>query len=212
MITKYSQYTNDFFNKLGVSFEKGKKILDVGCGDGTDAQVFIKSYGLDFYGVDIYESSNIKKRKLKFKIGTIHKIPHKSESFDYVYTHDVFHHIEERKQSDSSILLGLKELRRVCKKKGFIVIVEANRFNPLFYPHMVLMKKHNHLTQSKFKRFVGQEFRKDNINFKFFEAHLYPARLLPLFKLYEYFLEKLSLTWFLAYNIAIIQKAYSSSV
>lgn len=206
MITKYSQYKNDFFNKLGVDFEKGKKILDVGCGDGSDAQIFIESYGLDFYGIDIYKNPKIKKNKLNFKIGTIHKIPYKSESFDYVYTHDVLHHIEEQVQSDNTILLGFKELRKVCKKRGFIVIVEANRFNPLFYPHMVLMKKHNHLTQSKFKRLVKQEFLKDNIRFKFFEAHLYPSKFICIFKLYEYLLEKISPNWFLAYNAAIIQK------
>lgn len=38
---KYGQYKNDIFNKLGFSFEKGKKILDVGCGDGSDGKIFI---------------------------------------------------------------------------------------------------------------------------------------------------------------------------
>ncbi|MFH1833017.1 MAG: class I SAM-dependent methyltransferase [Candidatus Levyibacteriota bacterium] len=206
MITKYNQYRNDFFNKLRVDFEKGKKILDVGCGDGSDAQVFRKSYGLDFYGIDIYKNPNIKKNKLNFKIGTIHKIPYKSECFDYVYAHDVLHHIEEKNLSDNSILLGLKELRRVCKKNGCIVIVEANRYNPLFYPHMVLMKKHNHLTKSRFKRLVKEEFKKDNILFKFFEAHLYPAKLIYIFKIYEYFAEKIFPKWPLAYNCAVIIK------
>lgn len=206
MITKYSQYKNDFFNKLGVDFKKGKKILDVGCGNGTEAQVFIKSYGLDFYGVDIYKNPNIKKNKLNFEIGTIHKIPYKSEGFDYVYAHDVLHHIDEKNPSDRSVLLGLKELRRVCKKNGYIVIIEANRYNPLFYPHMVLMKKHNHLTQSKFKRLVNEEFEKDNVYFKFFEVHSYPSKFLYFFKVYECIAEKIFPKRFLAYNCVVIQK------
>lgn len=206
MITKYNQYKNDFFNKLNFPFKKGNKILDVGCGEGTDAKVFTEVYGLNFYGIDIYESLEIKKHKYNFKIGGIHKIPYESECFDYVYTHDVLHHVDEKTQSDNSILSGLKELRRVCKKNGFIIIVEANRFNPLFYPHMVLMKKHNHFNQSKFKKMIKKEFLNDNINFKYFEAHLYPSKLLILFKIYEFVMEKILPSKFSAYNVAIIQK------
>ena len=40
-ISQYGQYKDDFFNKLDFNFEKGKKILDVGCGDGSDAKIFI---------------------------------------------------------------------------------------------------------------------------------------------------------------------------
>ena len=207
MITQYSQYKNDLFNKLGIDFKKGKKILDVGCGPGTDAEIFVKSYGLNFYGVDLFKHENITKNKFHFRIGGIHKIPYKLESFEYVFTHDVLHHVDEENPSDNSIVAGLKELRRVCKKNGYIIILEANRYNPLFYPHMVLMKGHNHLIQSKFKKLVQQEFAKDIICFNSFEAHSYPSSLLKIFKIYEFIAEHCFPKQILAYNVARIKKS-----
>lgn len=206
MIAAYNQYKNDFFNKLSFNFEKGKKILDVGCGEGTDAKIFINDYRLDYYGIDVYEDENVKKQKINFKIGSILEIPFGDNSFDYVFTHDVFHHIDEEGQSRNKHIKGLNELRRVCKNKGQIIIVEGNRYNPLFYPHMVKMKKHNHFVQSYFIKIVREAFKKDDICFKFFEAHLYPSRLIFLFKIYEYLMEHLSPKRFLAYNAAIVRK------
>ena len=205
MVTAYNQYKNDFFNKLGVNFEKGKKLLDVGCGPGTDALIFIKEYKLKFYGTDVYEDENIKKLKLNFKLGGIYNIPFENSQFDYVFVHDVLHHID-RANSRSKHLEGLRELRRVCKKGGAVIIVEGNRYNPLFYPHMVKMEGHEHFKQSYFKNIVKEVFSNDSVAFKFFEAHLYPKSLLSLFKIYEFFMEHFVPKQFIAYNAAIIQK------
>lgn len=201
------QYKNDFFRKLGFPFKKNKRILDVGCGDGTDGEIFVKRFGLLFYGTDIYEDENIKKLRLTFKKGSIYKIPYGNNIFDYVFSHDVFHHLDEPKQREEKITSGLKELRRVCKKGGYIIVVEGNRYNPLFFPHMVVLRGHNHFTQKKFRFFIESVFKADKIQFKFFEAHLYPQALLPLFKIYEYVMERFSPRKFLSYNAAIIQKA-----
>ena len=201
------QYKNDFFNKLEFSFKKGKKILDVGCGPATDAQIFIKRYGLRFYGTDVYEDKNIRKQKLHFKRGSILSIPFKNNNFDYVFVHDVLHHIDEPKHRKEKHVLALKELYRVCKKNGYIVIIEGNRYNPLFYPHMVKIRKHEHLRQSYFKSIIKRTFKNDTIVFKFFEAHFYPQPLLLFFKVYEFLMEHISPKQFLAYNAAIIKKA-----
>ncbi len=207
MIVKYSQYKNDFFNKLNFPFKKNKNILDVGCGPGTDAEIFIETYKLDFYGTDIYEDEQIKKLKVPFRKGSIYKIPYESDSFDYVFVHDVLHHIDEPAHRRNKMLQGLVELRRVCKKNGSIIIVEGNRYNPLFYPHMVKMRKHEHLRQSYFKSIIKESFSKDTIEFKFFEAHLYPKSTLWFWKIYEYIMEHFIPKQFLGYNAAIITKS-----
>ena len=204
-VSGFGQYNDDFFNKLNFNLEKGKTILDVGCGPGTDAEIFIKAYGLKVYGIDIYEDENIKNLKLNFKKGTIYKIPYKDSFFDYVFCHDVIHHIDEFRKKKNYIK-GLRELRRVCKKGGFIIIVEGNRYNPLFYPHMVKIRGHEHLAQGVFKRVVKEVFARDYVKFKFFEAHAYPFMLL-LFKIYEALMENFFPKRFLAYNAAIIKKA-----
>ena len=206
MVKGYLQYKDDFFNKLSFPFKKGKKILDVGCGDGTDAEVFVNEYKLDFVGTDIYLDENLKRLGYVFKKGSIDKLPLKDDIFDYVYVHDVLHHIDEHGNSARKITEALSELRRVCKRKGEIVIIEGNRYNPLFYPHMVKMKGHNHLSQSFFITVIISYFNKDTVQFKFFEAHSYPSHALFFFKLYEYIMEHISPKKFLAYNVAIIQK------
>lgn len=200
------QYKDDIFDKLGFDFVKGKRLLDVGCGDGSDAKIFIEQYGLETCGIDIYKHRNIKNVEgLEFKKAAIFKIPYEDSYFEYVFLHDVLHHIDEPKQRFIKHIQGLKEIKRVCKKNGTIIILEANRYNPLSYPHMVLIKGHNHFKQNYFKKLIYEVFDK-NIEFKHFEAHLYPKKLLKFFKVYEKIMEKFSfLKPFLAYNAAIIR-------
>lgn len=203
---KYGQYKNDVFNKMAIGFEQGKSLLDVGCGDGTDDEIFIHELGLDVYGIDIYQDENIKNIKgLKFKKAGIFQIPFEDNTFDYVFLHDVLHHIDEKEQNYQKHISGLLELKRVCKTGGQVVILEGNRYNPLFYPHMVLMKKHNHFKQRYFQKIIKQVF--EDVNFRFFEAHFYPKKLLPFFKIYERVIEKTpALKKFLAYNLAVIKR------
>lgn len=182
-------------------------LLDVGCGEGTDAEIFIREFGLRWRGVDVYRHDNMKKFGSRFMIGSIFALPYKTGTFDYVFTHDVLHHIDEPQQREMKHSQGLKELRRVCKPGGTIIIVEGNRYNPLFYPHMVLLAGHDHFVQSYFIRLMQHIFAQDMISYRFFEAHVYPRQFLPLFKIYERVMEHLMPKAFIAYNAAIIEKA-----
>lgn len=203
---KYGQYKNDIFNKMAYDFKSGKKLLDVGCGDGSDAKIFINEFNLDTFGIDVFEHENIKKTEnLKFKKAGIYKIPFEDNEFDYIFLHDVLHHIDEKNQDYHNHIKGLQELKRVCKKDGQIIILEANRYNLLFYPHMVLMKGHNHFTQKYFQKIIKDIFEK-NADFKTFESHLYPKKLLKFFKVFELISEKIPfLKSFRSYNLAIIK-------
>lgn len=204
-LSKYGQYKNDIFTKLNFNFTSRKKLLDVGCGDGSDSIIFIKEYKLNTHSIDIYKHANINKIKgIKFKKAGIYNIPYADSTFDYVFLHDVLHHIDEKKQSIKKHLKALNELKRVCKKGGYIIIVEGNRFNPLFYPHMVLMLGHNHFSQGYFKKIVSTVFPK--AIFKFFEAHYYPHRFVSIWKIYEMIMETFMPSLFLAYNVSIIKK------
>jgi len=204
-LKKYGQYKNDIFNKLDFPFKKGKNILDVGCGDFSDARIFYEYFGLEVYGIDIYEHDNKDNSLfLEFRKANIFEIPYPDNYFDYVFIHDVLHHIDEKNQEFEKHITGIRELKRVVKKDGTIIVIEGNRFNPLFYPHMVIMRRHNHWRQKYFKKVISCVFSK--VDFKYFESHLYPKKCFKFWKIYEFIMEKISPNKFLAYNVAIIRK------
>lgn len=202
-LSKYGQYKRDIFKKMGVDFERGKKILDVGCGDCTDAEIFIKEFALETYGIDIYEHKNAAElENFKFKKGGIFNIPFENGIFDYVFLHDVLHHIDEENQDCEKHKQALRELGRVCKEGGKIIILEANRYNPIFYPHMVKMEGHNHWKQLYFKKIISEIF--NDVEFRYFESHFYPWGL-KFWRIYEFFMENIFPKNFLSYNLAIIK-------
>jgi ubiquinone/menaquinone biosynthesis C-methylase UbiE len=206
-LNQYGQYKNDIFTKLNFNFEESKSLLDVGCGDGSDAIIFQKEYGLKVSGIDVYKHENINSIKgIEFKEAGIYNIPYKDNSFDYIFLHDVLHHIDEENQSYEKHIQGLKELLRVVKKGGQIIIVEGNRYNPLFYPHMVKMHHHEHFSQKYFKKIINDSYKDNNIKFKFFEAHFYPQKFLWFWKVYEWIMEHVIPKSIISYNVSIITK------
>lgn len=207
-LLKHGQYKNDIFNKLNFYFEPGKTILDVGCGDGSDAKIFQDEFGLKVSAIDIYKHNNIADIDIVFKKASIYSIPFENNSFDYIFLHDVLHHIDEDNQSSINHIRGLVELDRVLKIGGSIIILEGNRYNPLFYPHMVLLRRHNHWTQKYFLKTINTVFSNidHKIKFNFFEAHHYPQRFIWFFRPYEIIMEKYISNAYSAYNVALINK------
>lgn len=197
-------YRQTVFAKLNIPFRKHATVLDVGCGDGEDADFMRKRFGLRVSACDVYKNANIEKKSfISFKIGSIYKLPYKDKSFDYIYCKDILHHIDEPRQRLQKHLRGLRELRRVCKPSGTIIIVEANRYNPIFYPHLVLPGGHNHFTQPYFHQLIFSAFPGAETDFRYFEAHAYPF-LFPVFRMYEFIMNVVIPKRFIAYNAAII--------
>ena len=207
-ISGYGQYKRDVFRKLNVEFVAGKSILDIGCGDGTDAEIFIREFGLRTSAIDVYEHPRIQTiENLDFKIANILNLPFESGLFDYVFLHDVLHHVDEEEQSRERHLAGLREVKRVVAKTGTVVIVEANRYNPISYFHMVKRHGHDHWKQSYFFQVVQDVFQ--GVRFRTFEAHAYPWGY-PMWRVYEYFMEQMAPSALRSYNVAIISPNESS--
>lgn len=94
---------------------KGNKILDVGCGTGKNLEAFSK-FGVVF-GIDNSSDaiSFCKKRGFKDVVKkSIEKMPYKPGSFDAITALDVLEHVD-----DSRVL---KEIRRILKKDGVLII------------------------------------------------------------------------------------------
>ncbi len=198
-------FFRDLYERLGLSrLFLNKKILDVGCGFGTGTIIFSEFAKL-VIGVDIIEYNEwelFKSNKIKFRKASSTMLPFDDNSFDGVYLKDLLHHI---KGADKT----LREIKRVTKNNGIIVIVEANRYNPVFYPYVTKIKGHDHFTQKEFKNLIEENFS----DRKFIYLEAYPPFRFPL-KFYKYILkiEKLVnkiefLKPIFCYNVAIIKNS-----
>lgn len=108
------------------------KILDAGCGTGRNIE-YLSKYGT-VYGVDFSEDALdfCKKKGLNnFNLGKIEDLPYKDNYFDLVTCFGVLYH-----QGIKDDLKAVKELSRVCKPRGYVLITTpAGEFltKKLFY-------------------------------------------------------------------------------
>jgi ubiquinone/menaquinone biosynthesis C-methylase UbiE len=99
----------------------GKKVLDVGCGNGATCFALLNLGASSVYGIDFGEDSiihaNQKKAKIPgagkadFRIGNAYQLPFGDAEFDFVVSKGVFHHLNDEEKA-------LKEVFRVLKPGG----------------------------------------------------------------------------------------------
>ena len=101
---------------------KGKKVLDVGCGNGRHS-FFLSQLGFDVYGCEvdgvIAEKLNIKFSTNNFFASYVDCIDSDDESYDYVVGANSIYYLDNE---DSTIKSNLSELERVLTKRGCMVI------------------------------------------------------------------------------------------
>lgn len=193
------QYHEDLIRKMDLKLESGCVLLDVGCG-GKFSECLTKEYQLRTKCIDVAINknwANNTNKNIQFKEGSIYELPFENNTFDYLFLKDILHHIDESKHDLEQFKNAFNELKRVCKPNGRIIILEANRYNPLFYPHMVLLEGHDHLRYNKIIAIL--KYNVNNYTLKSFEAHVYPKFLLPIFSLYETIMENIIDPKFQAY-------------
>ena len=107
----------NFFFKLLYKYieNKNNKILDIGSGAGIilkELNRYGKAIGMDFSRKAV---ELCKLRGLDCIYGNANNIPFKDESFDIVSAFGVIEHVDNDKEV-------LREIVRVCKRNGFIII------------------------------------------------------------------------------------------
>ena len=105
---------------------KPDKLLDAGCGKGYTGESIYKLckqyYGLDFSSSAI-KIAKSRVPKGKFWEGSLRKLPFKDKFFDLIVCSEVLEHIPLYNEA-------IKEISRVIKKGGTILITTPNRINP----------------------------------------------------------------------------------
>ena len=102
----------------------GKRVLEIGLGQGADAEQIVKRGGI-YSGVDLTEES-AKRVKMRFSLhglpydeigqASALNLPFDGDSFDIVFSHGVLHHIPD-------IVKAQAEIHRVLKRNGKLVVM-----------------------------------------------------------------------------------------
>ncbi len=143
--TKFSEAeigTREFFERIeahryekeshipeaaGFTGVSGLKVLEIGCGLGTDGAQFAKA-GAEYTGVDLTEAAIELARKRfelfglagEFQVADAEKLNFPDESFDVVYSHGVLHHTP-------NIKAAVQEIHRVLKPGGRAIVMLYHR-------------------------------------------------------------------------------------
>jgi ubiquinone/menaquinone biosynthesis C-methylase UbiE len=103
----------------------GKKILDLGCGNGRLYEL-LKDRTIDYYGVDfsekLIEIARSRYPKARFQVADVLNLPFPNNFFDKIFSIAVFHHIPSRQFR----LQFLREAKRVLKPEGKLILVVWN--------------------------------------------------------------------------------------
>lgn len=98
------------------------RVLSAGCGNGADIGV-LRSLGYDAYGVDLYDP--IPEAMPWFHLAGADAMPFESTAFDAVICLEVIEHIPHRLRQKAA-----KEMRRVLRRGGIIIVATPNRLFP----------------------------------------------------------------------------------
>ncbi|MEP6817908.1 MAG: class I SAM-dependent methyltransferase [bacterium] len=123
------RYTKEWHIPVAADFAgaRGLKVLEVGCGLGTDGAQFAEA-GADYTGVDLTEAAvDLARRRFelfdlqgKFQTADAENLAFSDESFDLVYSHGVLHHTPETGKA-------IREIHRVLRPGGRAVVMLYHR-------------------------------------------------------------------------------------
>ena len=177
---RYSKEAHILTNLDRVDFS-GKRILEIGLGQGADAEHLIRR-GAIYTGVDLTEES-ARRVRLRFEIkglefedvrqASVLSLPFDDDSFDIVFSHGVLHHVPEVKKASAEIarvikpggeLIAMLYAKRsvnyllsisIVRRLGLIAAYATGaRGNALVAEHLGNAKEAGLLTYLKMKNFV----------------------------------------------------------
>lgn len=110
---------------FALNYVKGKKVLDIACGEGYGANLLSNSAEFVF-GVDNveevvrYATNKYVKKNLEFKVGLAEKIPFPDRYFDVVVSFETIEHLVYQKEM-------IQEIHRVLDINGMLIISSPDK-------------------------------------------------------------------------------------
>ena len=141
-----------FLKKHSIDLNGGV-ILDIGCGSGYSTKLIEFRYSpRELVAFDIMpEQIELAKKRYmnaRFFVGDVTKINSPSDKYDAVFVFGILHHVPEWKRA-------LREIHRVLKPNGVLLIEEVNRNGVDF------VEKYLHFSHPKESRFDWSQFVKE---------------------------------------------------
>src|SRR5437762_2527610 len=112
----YAEWEQSFLNYMyphAAEFFRGKRVLDAGCGNGRFAHYAAK-YGAEVWAIDLGEAVEAAHHNTE-GIGNVqviqadlHRPPFALESFDFIYSIGVLHHLPDPEEAFQNLLQYLK--------------------------------------------------------------------------------------------------------
>jgi SAM-dependent methyltransferase len=137
------RYTKEWHIPAAADFSSaaGLKVLEIGCGLGTDGAQFAKA-GADYTGVDLTEAAVELARKRfeisglpgKFQTADAENLEFADESFDLVYSHGVLHHTPDTARA-------VREIHRVLRPGGRAVVMLYHRDSYNFRVNISVLRR-----------------------------------------------------------------------
>jgi SAM-dependent methyltransferase len=125
-------------------------VLEVGCGEGIALHYIhpLKYVGVDTSLARLRFASNLYESHI-FIQGDGTCLPFRSEQFDLVFCNGTVHHL-----SKEGAFLMIKEMGRVCKKRGWVALMEPNAYNPSAILLALLRRPERGILNCKSKAFL----------------------------------------------------------
>ena len=146
------RFLKKFLERHNIDLTSGL-ILDVGCGSGYSTKLIGSQYiPRELVAFDIMpEQIELAKKRYKearFFVGDVTEIKSPSNKYDAVFVFGILHHVPEWK-------VALREIYRVLKPKGVLLIEEVNRSGVDF------VEKYLHFSHPKESRFDWPQFAEE---------------------------------------------------
>jgi ubiquinone/menaquinone biosynthesis C-methylase UbiE len=137
---RYNVYAPWMKQEIGFAQYTGKRLLEVGCGTGTDSLQFARG-GAIFTGVDLTPRSlEIARKRFEvygqqgeFIVSDAEQLNFPDESFDVAYSFGVIHHTPDSERA-------VAEIHRVLRRGGKAVVMVYHR-SSLYYWGGIILKR-----------------------------------------------------------------------
>lgn len=112
----YAHWEQNFLSYMqphGAEFFRGKKVLDAGCGNGRFA-FYAAKYGAEVWALDLGQAVEVAAQntqdagQAQVVQADLHRPPFEPESFDFIYSIGVLHHLPDPEPAFRSLLRFLK--------------------------------------------------------------------------------------------------------